>query len=489
MVFILTLFAVQMMSIQNAQAYGNVPYINSTSFDKGLNEKSKTNYNFAFREDAHQHYSTHDWVADSALRLIEQNAQWRDYVKWILNYSSAVPTAGVPYNKLDEVPKGVLVSPYGYNQWYAASSYANARDDNGNGNYVYHHDADNVISEKGKAEWIKTRRYSLFLTGTMVPDQTKQINFQENDIEREQLTSQIKSQWVMYGPVNHYIHFTSVGGVIVPENPRAAFLAEQAGDQALNYLNKNFTAYEVINGVKTRVMVKGKYEAAAVCLGGMTHFIADVSSPPHTLKDPWPTHNVWDRYADIDLTTRFAVSTEFPHGGPNWGEVDPTDLFAGGAVAALKPMDPFYAAELMAYVTHTAYDTGDPDDAAENLVYDNPDDDRIRELLEWSVYYSACAMLGVLNQTDINKRDTTSNWLDFTMDNPTSSTLYTPRNIKEIQESHELDGNRKFIDQTNQMRMLYLLVPLFSLTSLPIFASLYHIYSEKDVEKTIKNYG
>ena len=116
-------------------------------------------------------------------------------------------------------------------------------------------------------------------------------------------------------------------------------------------------------------------------------------------------------------------------------------------------------------------------------------DDRIRELLEWSVYYSACAVLGVLNQTDINKRDTTSNWDGFTLRNPTSSKPYTPRKIDEIQESHKLDGNKKFIEQTNQMRMLYLLVPLFSLTSLPIFASLYYIYSEKDVEKTIKNYG
>ena len=187
---------------------------------------------------------------------------------------------------------------------------------------------------------------------------------------------------------------------------RAAYLAREAAQDAIDMLNLKKKGDESVNG---------KFELGAVCLGGMTHFIADVSSPPHVLQnDKWKSsiHSEWEYYGDHFLRTHFTHTESFtsygnifPNGGPSWANSDPRTVGK-----TLTAVDPYVAVMMMSLVSFSACDLGSSgfmgNSAAPNLDKNDPssvlNSDRVKTLLKWAAFYTACAIMWVLDKCNDN---------------------------------------------------------------------------------------
>lgn len=398
------------------------------------------------------HYSTHDWVADSALRRIamsdltdDESRSYKNKIKWLLDYDYQDHNSETPYKDFDSMglakdpPYNVRVYQPGTRAWWPKGCLDKLN-----------WDAD---PDENERKWLIARRYAQFLHGTARPDIKRPFVNSGKSVPAEE-SERCESDWQTKGSKVHHVwwEYSSYWDVCYlqnyPSSAHGAYFAREAAADAEDYLNFDSGEYTVEDGSKHRV--EGKFEMAAVCLGGMTHYITDLSSPPHTLgpnsgSQPWnwKSHDFWDDYADRTLKTRFThttVSTSwgniFPNGGPNWEVVNPSQADSGSNAGfknpALEPIDPYAAAMMMSLITFSACDISggymgelasgarvDKGNEVDGLEWSDPinsantREERAKTLLKWAVYYSACAIMWVLDRCEIVNKDTTTGRLDI----------------------------------------------------------------------------
>ncbi|MFX0043897.1 MAG: hypothetical protein ACFE8L_13375, partial [Candidatus Hodarchaeota archaeon] len=212
------------------------------------------------------------------------------------------------------------------------------------------------------------------------------------------------------GPTHKYT-FENVDGVITPVNTKAAQLAQLRAIQARYHL----------------LVVDDEGDPAPECgalsfyLGAMVHYISDLSMPCHVLAQSemcdhlgiisqlvtgfhkrWETRVSW-----------FSTLSDYQSNGG--GSFFTINLGAKLGKSTLTPMSAVEAASLMAYTTYANFDTtpGNPGLGQKDVwwlldfeYYNRPDwtiesrnnpifldyYNRLEILLNWAVYYTACAL-------------------------------------------------------------------------------------------------
>ena len=436
------------------------------------NEVSPAKYHFD------RNYGAHDWVFDSAINMIYQDTNYRTKISsWLYDESLNIWFSDFEDKSDDD-------------EWWNANSYA--------GTGLFN-------SEKS---WRFARRYVTALYGTMIPDigmPRAILNIPVNDEEAsgeninnhpllwcrtpggkrghslfflmdENTEKYVPSKLLVgdYDPRDRFKDLKSMG--------LAAEYATIAGLQALYYLNKMKDGEPAY-----------KYEAAAICLGGMAHFIGDLANPLHTVltighrppEAQSTNHKSWDAYLDT-----FANWNDIGPGDPNWGEIDPREFF-DEKNKGLEPIFPYQAAVNMAEITalaldykgtHSAYDGEqlemDWDNYVARNLCENPAecscqlttemkmscDTRAKELIMWAVYYTACAILWVLDLTSVEQRDTSNGGGEQAIEVPTGPKA--PNQVKEwIMGNDKQDRSSKWVserglDSINFSQSMIILAPI-----------------------------
>ena len=388
-----------------------------SAIENGANETSFQDYKFSAS------YSSHDWVADCAIRLIAGSPAYSEQINWL-------------YNTLDNIK-------------YSALDLVARSFDSSISTPVF--DSHN--------ERINARRYVTFLHGTFAPDKGlsyENVELPPAGVLQKEILRKYHPIWSRPSTyINYHCHYFIRNEELISfpwtsskyvtdidiwrywsfakyaVNGWAPEAALVAALDALRWLNKKDS-----NGV---VGGDAKYEAASFCLGGMTHFIADVSTPMHTIR--WPEFN---EEGLIHKAFEFFVAKytlwDEATSGPSKVSWNPWEWMNENGLE-LKPMIPFEACLRQAEYTQLGTDyqdeckslrnvqTGDfipvdpmgigGDDYYEYHPYcawgmaNNVDvlegtayGERQKELVYWAVYHSACAILWVCELANMNGRNT-----------------------------------------------------------------------------------
>lgn len=382
---------------QSTNAWNNMPVHKNIGLPEDL-----YNYHFTYlsldenpNDEEKSDYGTHDWIADGALRLLydEDPNAW----KWLL------------HDKSDNEPDMTFIA---------------------NDNY---RDASNKHNT--------VRSYIYFLLATQWPDfksapQPLIIEDEKESIANGQhnLGSWIGEQKYQ---TYHYNVFEYENGIIyfVPKTPdyhngphqKAPHYARLMGELAIDYLAK-----KDIDGNDKRT----KVETGSFYIGCMSHYIADLSCPPHLLweQDGWysisPKYHTW-------IENQLAKFTYWDNdeAGPYKGvfEINPAEIIDKGTI---EPLPPGIAATLCA-INALEIAFGDIDEDKGLLISDefnevltsthafywewvegdrenpllvHPDYeegitkehylDNVEKLLNIGVYYTACAMKYIKQEVD-----------------------------------------------------------------------------------------
>ncbi len=392
-------FAILMISHGTVFVYGfgNDRVVNESSIDPdggnvniGSAQHENRPVNYLFEDN----YGVHDWIADSAVRLIanSENQDYQDKIKWLYDDN-------VELNKFDDVSN----AGSSYAKWFQKKSF-----------------------HPSTSAWYKARRYASFLHGTgwpdfrrmavlKDPDSTVYTRISIQDINAPRNERHI-SQKVSFNSGSHSYTFKWVwidksagypNGVFYPENQAAGRAASRAGKEAVDFLAYQRT---LADGTTQRIP---KYEAASIALGAMAHYIGDLANPAHTYKSYQFSYNhkygeqqtrvdtAIDYYGYQKIGDRF-ISTNFPNGGPDWNSLDPETLkvngnplkdpVTGNITGLTHTHNPYYAAMQMAYLTHTGYDD-------DNVGDDSSDTNKMKNINPEKSYYGeyAAFSLSTLN--------------------------------------------------------------------------------------------
>lgn len=409
------------------------------------------------------HYSTHDWVADSAIRLIlnSDNPEYKKYVEWLFRYS-------------DEINYKDFDNKFG---WWRGDSGWSFTDE----------------------ELERIQAYIYFLYGTKIPDFNSRLSVAVEDVKGRNT--------IGWGNIKQFHHIYYEYDKKIEDYRTEDSAAMGQANLAAN------DAFEFLTGQQSDPSDgQPKYRAAAACLGGISHFITDLAHPAHVMTTDgthqWKngreysgkthdSHGFVDRYASIAGSTVMKPNTYiekiwtahdvrwqdinyyndneygnpdntgaaewageerwpsskkdnpfFPMGGPDWSVIDIRDLKippnndrlatdeTNFVVSGLTPMPAPVAAYKMGKLTVSGWDEPNgadskvPDwgcykkECGPNSAYrlptlsygcdyvfistkfsntpctdysDSCDNtkDRVKVLLKWAAYYSACAILDV----------------------------------------------------------------------------------------------
>ena len=335
---------------------------------------------YVFKKSTHApnwqyHYGVHDWIADSALRIIRLDPLIpKKYTNWILDDF-------IPYGEFDDYPNYGQAEITKSRGWYSVHTKYGSNGDDKN--------------------WMRNRRYVRFLHGTGFPGwKSNTIQIYANPIPFEAATH--SASW-MYSKWSHNFRFKSDGSIDFSHTYAGGF-AIQAAESAIHWFNYKKT-FIYLN---EEYQIKGKWEMGAQCLGGMTHFIADVSHPFHTYNSGYD-HEYWDKIGDI-LAGWNDQGGFTMKGGPDWSEVNPS-LYS----IALIPIDPWSCVKEMATF---AYDYNGDNYAVnlpEKATPNNPNYYTkyvpwVKNLLNKAVWYTACAMLWIFLQCDFPDDTFSDRW-------------------------------------------------------------------------------
>lgn len=331
-------------------------------------------------------YGPHDWIADSAIRLILMSGTYKNYVNWLFPSSS---------NSKCQVDLGNLGGKVTITQesWQ-------------NGDLRYYEYFANV---KGWDDltWKKLRRFVSFLHGTKAPDDVESKNYYiQDEWAPPEEEGMITAKWADTSTkVYHHINFEFKDGdgeLQIQSGRNAQDKVEDASKQAIELLKEQPTVLE--DNEETNV--DGYFELAAYCLGGIAHYIGDVSHPGHVMDDYGDPHDSWDYY--IASVCEFSSSD---NGKPDWSECNPSSL-----VNKLKEtLSPKECAKCMAMETYAGVDLygkmdekdwTDRDLACGNGIFPKKYDDntpakyetRMKTLACRAILYTACAMLNTIKK-------------------------------------------------------------------------------------------
>ncbi|MBD3195583.1 MAG: hypothetical protein GF317_11035 [Candidatus Lokiarchaeota archaeon] len=355
-------------------------------------------------------YGVHDWIADSALRLLLKPPIWKEVASQIFPSDSNDPSeSSIDLANAQEPSQHIIFR----NDKYFLP---------------YYSDKGKSIKGYSNEEWLKMRRYVNFLHGTYIPDlyhSYAKISVESIFIPEEQINIKVCNE------PHHKVYFNIIRQdndfFLSPYETNAIRAATNWAAAAI-ILSEKQTSVSYDNGLNYQ-NVSGKFEGMAQCLGAMTHLVADMGYPPHTTKKI--------KGAGCDLPyARFNKNT-FSNGGPDWSIVNPLlHLFS------IEPMEPAKAALSLAEITYSAIDCngsilenqvgskyigGDQYEFIESMRPLAADfipstlnqierdasnqfcelrKNRYKVLLGKSAYYTACALAYTLNKCNLNNTDT-----------------------------------------------------------------------------------
>lgn len=380
-----------------------------------------------------RNYGAHDWIGEYALRII-QNSEYRGHISdWLYD-----DYLDIPFKDFDDLQMS------GRNVWWDPSKRSDVFNDD--------------------TKYLFARRFYRFLYGTLFPDLKLDCLDIFSDIELDSELFYLKEDWMGMDtflgsqtifftredpslPSNYYSNKYIPSRYLGDTTGIGAELCQLAALSALYCLNvqQHFTYDD--NGEEKTSFWKGKYEAAAICIGAMTHYIADVSIPHHTVQDsPRGLHTVWENYAQYELLMKF--DKEIGNGVPCKDIMDPNDLISSENLE-VKPMLPYQAAIAMAEKTFMACDEGsnkdiyayDASSGSEPYLcspalidfdlkeishpYHSEIVERAKKLCCYAVYYTACAILWICELAKMNER---------TKVQTTSERLIKPKSTSDIKD-------------------------------------------------------
>ncbi len=373
------------------------------------------------------HYGAHDWIAESALRVIQESSYSSYIINWLYD-----DNLNIPYKDFDEYSSESVGF---HSTWWAVNNYQN---------YPQLFGTDSLQETR----YLFARRLFYFLHGTLWPDRMPGIIQILTDLSSEYIA--LNEPWMRYEANSylriHNIHFWKTTSSL-PSDPNsnkyipsrylgdhhglAAELCQCAALTALYCLNvKQKFWYKERNDdgeyVSKNSVWHGKYDAAAKCIGALTHFIADVSVPHHTDASHLSyEHRRWEDYVQYEFLMKFDKT--LANGRPCWDIIDPRSLITSEGLD-IKPILPYIAAISMAEKTFLACDegsnkdvyayddqTGSPpylcapalidfDLGATSDPYHSEIAERARKLVSYAVYYAACAILWICELAKMNER-------------------------------------------------------------------------------------
>jgi len=392
------------------RSYGwhNVPYEFITYSPDRLHDRV---YYYLFGEDPttkleSSQYGEHDWIADSAIHLLLSRG-YSSAIRWLFDFSLNIPFKDFDQMGWNPTSTRNLLSTS--RKWFNRESYT-------------HPDNGIIMSEE---QWMMGRRYMWYLFGTEIPDRHTALTISDIDIPGERVKA-YAGKWTRTS--THTIHFGRndqetdwIKGHVKPLT-----YVYEAAYKAVQYLN-----YKVNNENHP------KFEAAAYCLGGAVHFIADSAVTAHVHDSRLFPIKHYGQGADrgwenegVNLA-RFS----FNDNGPDWSLLNPLSELIKPPIVQI--MSPQAAMEELAYRTFTGYDiepeakpnlgkysvllpslNENYDKNNEQLGVDNYEEywqslgylnyeeartlsiQRLRNLLSQSVYYSANVILWVCSKID-----------------------------------------------------------------------------------------
>ncbi|MFX1258101.1 MAG: hypothetical protein ACFFAN_09590 [Promethearchaeota archaeon] len=355
-ILISQIFVVSLVSIWSISAVG----WNNNTGRYEYNEDSVRWYCFE------KNYGTHDWIADSAVRLILLDDNYKYKIRWLFDEDKEVP-----FDQLDN---------YRLKWW--DRSYTNVP--------VF----TDTSSHTKRQQWFYARRYGRYLSATFWPDFGHTINIAKNcPIPAERVpvrtpTWATKTQR-FYGHSVEFLWDDNNQEWVLHKNKAGSYALSAAYD-AIKYLNYEG---ELKDGTKKRCR---KYEAAAICVGAMTHYIGDVAHPSHVktwlvppvsmydenrvsispqwhlsfpksknddyIKSTTSGHWGWDIRTTESRNTKFDTNL-FKNGGPYWELTDSLYgpdprrvVFDDEGQSYLTPLSPNDACKLLAELAYSGYD-------------------------------------------------------------------------------------------------------------------------------------
>jgi len=435
-------------------------------------------------------YGTHDWVADSALEIVAKSLKAKTnprIVNWIRDVS-------INYAYLDK--QGYVGR---YNKYFVAS----------NEQYWKKIGLSNE-------QWLRSRRKLWFLHGTSFPDQRVE--------GRSQITTNIINNlpdeyfkmrhipWANKGK-HHHVWIDASGELVDNQNLEAQF-ALMAAKDAIKWLNDKIE-YKDTNGQTQERW--GRYEPAAFCLGAMTHFVSDLASPPHTLKeygwgqDVTPgkqqqrknAHNNFERFIDNLMDPEFIESIN----GPDLKTLFGNQIYDDSKSLRLTEKNPGKAAEDLAmYVRNPNGDNfGHTQEYDPYYFYLDPKNpkapqsayiDFMKYALKRAVWETARAILWVLNRVDWDKHGSDHDnydvvgrlWDDPKPTEPIGLPRYEPQSLEGIQsELRDLNAwttinppsSGGAVGATAISTALWSLAPLLSITLIAISPKIWEEFLSK----------
>ncbi len=466
---------------------------------------------YAFTPDPDPDYNTgsygvHDWIADAAIRLILKDDNYRHLFQWLFDYDHPQHTTS---NKAD------FNQFTGYG-WVSTSDSA-----------YYKYYADGMNCGMGEQTWLAARRYVNFLHGTGGPDNmgdVRGIVVEDDYVLTEAGTWIAKWKNTQGGSRQHGHHVSFYvspkGNSVYPnEFNSVAMNILLARKQALEFLETEYT-YKNINTGET-VERKGKYEAAAQCLGGIAHYIGDLANPRKTEPTPlnsygWAQTRVEKEAIYVESENHDGVE-HFINGGPNYywdggdndlKNLDPTFIYYPYEEyvrdeelrqLTLVPMHPIVAMFLMADTTFGAIDyypegsdfesrsLYDRYYASINFAKDSYGSEnykfRVITLLKYAAYYTACALIDIVKDADIDPDNFNGRLLDIniwqpegvSVPNPAPHTVPERKLLEKIQSKHDNYMAKRSEDLNKKNRNMYMLsaailVPMLAVVVIPTIA-------------------
>jgi len=299
-------------------------------------------------------------------------------------------------------------------------------------------------------DWLFARRYVWMLHGSMHPD-SNEMTYENDgiDVPAERLANPYSCWWSFKGNFEWALRLHSIFFVEdqISEEwiPSKFYIPGVHSIEETESLGKGWAAENAmlaaadslrfINKKNDDGSLDYKYEAAAFCIGGMSHFISDLVHPHHTTYQEYQTSDVnrhnthwyWDQWVAYRT-----IMEENIHGGPLYTRLDVTiEEFMAERNLNLYPMLPYEAALRTAeynalgldhygsgrsiYDWDGDIDTHYPASAYQGLSQDWPGQPgfdpragaRMTEIVNWAVYHIACAILWILQFTDVENRNTT----------------------------------------------------------------------------------
>ncbi|TKJ20566.1 MAG: hypothetical protein CEE43_12110 [Promethearchaeota archaeon Loki_b32] len=436
----------------------------------------------------YSNYGTHDWIADSALEIVAKSLAYITDNR-ILNWLRDVL---IDYEHLDK--QGYISS---YRKYFTCTPKP-------------------VFTECGltNEQWLRARRKTWFLHGTAFPDLPisgkNQISPNIQKYLPDEVFKMNKIPWAAQS-MRHHVWVNATGHLVDGENIEAQFALMAARD-AIGFLNKPIR-YKDENGQQHERY--GQYEPAAFCLGAMTHFVSDLSSPPHVLKEycwgqdvtPGVKSERDAAHSNIERFIDKLMDPEFVNNGPDWMTLFRGQIFSDAECLGLTEKNPGQAAQDLAmYVRNTnGTNYGHQNRYDPYYFYKNPFqppaprtvyEDVMKYALKQAVWETARAILWVLNRVDWDQHGTNPDnydvvgrlWNDPKPEEELEIPIYEPQSREDIQS--ELKDMTAWttvnppssggaVGATAVSAALWSLAPLLSITILVISPKIWEEFLSK----------